>query len=146
MLFGLDSIHLRSGDSPSLSPLPTTHPKSVESKKNQLPATNFANIIFPLAKKAKISVTWHSVGLWSPESDAADQASLYLCQVLHKWGYGSLFSTSLPELVSSFPCSWILPTEINVAAPRSADPVWLGREEDNLTWKISNCLRVAEGG
>lgn len=51
-----------------------------------------------------------------------------------------------PELVSSFPCSWSLPTEINLAAVRSADPVWFGTRKDNLTWKISDCLRGAEGG
>lgn len=51
-----------------------------------------------------------------------------------------------PELMSSFPCSWNLPTEINLAALRSAYPVWFGRQKDNLTWKISNCLWGAEGG
>lgn len=79
-----------------LQPSPCSHrspPKcgGTQNHKKKPPATNFANIIFLLAlDQAKICDTW------SPESDAADQASPWLCQVLHKWGYISLFSGNLP--------------------------------------------------
>lgn len=106
LLFGLDSINLRSGDSLSHCPCPLLT-KSVMGfriqKIKHMPATNHANMIFLLAlNQAEICDTW------SPECDAADQAFLWLCQVSHKL-YIHFLWQSPPSSCLPFPAAGISP-------------------------------------
>lgn len=124
--------------------LPTAHPKSV--------------VAFRITKNSyqlQILQIWffslHWIKLKSVTLE--DQRAMQQIRLLPGFAKSYIneatypFSLAIsPELVSSFPCSWSLPTEINLAAVRSADPVWFGTRKDNLTWKISDCLRGAEGG
>lgn len=144
VLFGLDSICLGSGDSAALSLCQPLTPKvwwHSESQKNSYQLQMLQIWFFSLHWIKLKSVTLEVQRAMQQIRPLPGFAKSYINEATYP------FSLAIsPELASSFPCSWSLPTEINLAAVRSADPVWFGTRKDNLTWKISDCLRGAEGG